>query len=102
MRAFNDRGETLAGVVLSDRIMPGVAWLSYGAWNDPMEPETGALDRSGDGNVLSYAGPQSVHHVGGAFNSVLFDVEKADLDEIAARYPEGVAGKWSTWNRKGE
>ena len=102
VRAFNDRGETLAGVVLSDRIMPGVAWLSYGAWNDPMEPETGALDRSGDGNVLSYAGPQSVHHVGGAFNSVLFDVEKADLDEIAARYPEGVAGKWSTWNRKGE
>lgn len=102
VRAFNDRGETLAGVVLSDRIRPGVAWLSYGAWNDPMTPENGALDRSGDGNVLSYAGPQSVHHVGGAFNSVLFDVEKADLEALAAQYPEGVAGKWSTWNRKGE
>lgn len=102
VRAFNDRGEILAGVVVSDRIMPGVAWMSYGAWNDPMTPEIGSLDRSGDGNVLSYAGPQSVHHVGGAFNSVLFDVEKADLEALAAEYPEGFAGKWSTWNRKAE
>lgn len=100
VRCFNDRGETLAGVVISDRIRPGVAWLSYGAWNDPMSPEIGSLDRSGDGNVLSYAGPQSVHHIGGAFNSVLFDVEKCDLDALKEKYPEGFAGKWSTWNRE--
>jgi len=102
VRAFNDRGEILAGVVVSDRIMPGVSWMSYGAWNDPMKPEIGALDRSGDGNCLSNADPQSVHHVGGAFNSVLFEVEKADLAALAAEYPEGMAGKWSSWNRKGE
>ena len=102
VRCFNDRGEILAGVVISDRVMPGVAWMSYGAWNDPMSPEIGSLDRSGDGNVLSNPNPQSCHHVGGAFNSVLFEVEKADMAAIAEKYPEGMAGKWSTWNRKAE
>ncbi len=100
VRAFNDRGEILAGVIISDRIMPGVAWMSYGAWNDPMTPDVDALDRGGDGNVLSYAGPQSIHHVGGAFNSVLFDVEKADLVALGEKYPEGMSGKWSTWNKE--
>ncbi|MDR1013599.1 MAG: molybdopterin-dependent oxidoreductase [Coriobacteriales bacterium] len=99
VRCFNDRGEVLAGVVVSDRIACGVAWLSYGAWNDPVGPENESLDRSGDGNVLSYPYPQSVHHVGGAFNSVLFEVEKVDLDALAARHPEGFAGRYSSFNR---
>lgn len=99
VRAFNDRGQILAGAVVSDRVAPGVAWLTYGAWNDPMGPETDALDRGGDGNVLSYAGSQSCHHVGGAFNSVLFDVEKIDLDEVLSAYPDGVAGKYTSWKR---
>jgi hypothetical protein len=65
-----------------------------------MTPDADALDRSGDGNVLSYPFPQSVHHVGGAFNSVLFEVEKADLEALAERYPEGFAGKWSSWKKE--
>jgi trimethylamine-N-oxide reductase (cytochrome c) len=101
VRCFNDRGQILAGAVISDRVMEGVSQMTYGAWNDPLSPEHGSLDRSGDGNVLSYAGPQSIHHVGGAFNSSLMEVEKVDFDEIFARYPEGFAGKWSSWNREG-
>jgi trimethylamine-N-oxide reductase (cytochrome c) len=102
VRCFNDRGQVLAGVVLSDRIRPGVSWLTYGAWNDPVADDIDALDRSGDGNVLSYPFAQSVHHVGGAFNSVLFEVEKADLGALRARYPEGFAGKWSSFNPTGK
>ena len=41
----------------------------------------------------------SPHHLGGSFNSVLFEVEKADLDELERRYPEGFAGQYTTWKR---
>ncbi len=99
VRAFNDRGELLAGVVVSDRVMPGVAWLTYGSWNDPVGPESDSLDRGGDGNTISYPGSMSPHHLGGSFNSVLFEVEKADLDELEKRYPEGFAGQYTTWKR---
>lgn len=46
---FNDRGHCLAGAVLSDAIMPGVARLATGAWFDPW---TGG-DRHGNPNVLT-------------------------------------------------
>jgi trimethylamine-N-oxide reductase (cytochrome c) len=101
IRVFNDRGQVLAGAVISNRIKEGAAWLSYGAWDDPLSPEPGSLDRAGNGNELSYAGAQSAHHMGGAFNSVLIEIEKADLSRLQEQYPEGFQGKWSSW-RKGE
>ena len=68
---------------ITKRLIPGVAWLSYGAWQDPLSGDVHTIDRGGDGNVLANNNPMSVHHVGGAFNSVLFEVEKADLDAFA-------------------
>ena len=99
VRAFNQRGALLAGVVVSDRVMPGVAWLTYGSWNDPLGPESDSIDRGGDGNMISYNGPMSCHHVGGSFNSVRFEVEKADLQALEEQYPDGFAGKYTTWKR---
>jgi biotin/methionine sulfoxide reductase len=49
---FNDRGRCLAGAVLSDQIMPGVARLSTGAWYDPDLAGEG-LERHGNPNVLT-------------------------------------------------
>jgi len=46
---FNDRGRCLAGAILSDAIMPGVARLATGAWFDP-GPN---LERHGNPNVLT-------------------------------------------------
>lgn len=46
---FNDRGRCLAGAILSDAIMPGVARLATGAWFDP-GPD---LERHGNPNVLT-------------------------------------------------
>ena len=101
VRVFNDRGSVLAGVKVTDRLTTGVAWLTYGAWNDPVDPEAGALDRGGDGNVLTQAEPMSDHYVSGAYNSCMIEIEAADLDALSNRYPEGFAGAWSTWNREG-
>jgi hypothetical protein len=91
----------LAGVRVTQRMTPGVAWITYGSWNDPLDPGDTPLDRGGDGSVLSNAGPMSSHHCSGAYNSSLIEVEKADLDAIAAMYPEGWAGKYRTWNWRG-
>ena len=46
---FNGRGRCLAGAVLSNDIMPGVARLATGAWFDPWQDG----DRHGNPNVLT-------------------------------------------------
>jgi trimethylamine-N-oxide reductase (cytochrome c) len=100
VECFNDRGSVLAGARLTHRMMPGVAQLSYGSWNDPLDGGHGAPDRGGDGQVLSNAGEMSFHHLSGAYNSNLFEIRKADLGELAKKYPVGWSGKYRTWNRE--
>jgi biotin/methionine sulfoxide reductase len=51
VRVFNDRGQLLAGVAVTEELIPGVAQLATGAWYDPQEPF--GLDRRGNANVLS-------------------------------------------------
>ncbi len=100
VRVFNDRGQVLAGVVITERLAQGVFWLTYGSWNDPLDPKPGAIDRAGDSNSLTPGRGMSIHHLGVASNSALVEVEKADLAKLAAEYPEGWAGKYSTWNKE--
>jgi len=90
----------LGGVVATERIAPGVIWISYGSWNDPLEPVPGALDRAGDSNILTTSRPMSEHHLGYGVNSTLVEVERADLGRLSEQYPEGWSGKFSTWNRE--
>ena len=101
VRCFNNRGQVLAGAHITERLMTGVAWLSYGSWGDPLDTSESPLDRGGDGNYLSNSDPMSAHHIAGAFNSNLFEIERANLDELFEKYPEGMAGKYSTWNKEG-
>ena len=100
VQVFNDRGKVLAGVVLTERLTPGVIWLTYGSWTDPLDPKAGAIDRGGDANNLTPSRRMSVHHGGIAANSTLVEVEKADLEQLAAAYPEGWSGKYATWNKE--
>ena len=51
VRIFNDRGQCLAGAVLSDGVMPGVIALATGAWYDAAG--AGQLERHGNPNVLT-------------------------------------------------
>lgn len=36
VKVYNDRGAILAGVHLSEQILPGVVQMSTGAWYDPL------------------------------------------------------------------
>lgn len=100
VRVFNDRGQILCGVVISNRLVPGVVWVAYGSWPDLLEPKPGSLDRGGNSNFLTSSRGMSEHYIGWACNSALVDVEKADLEALATQHPEGWAGKYRTWNKE--
>ncbi|AKJ43137.1 trimethylamine-N-oxide reductase TorA [Pragia fontium] len=54
VRVFNQRGQVLAGAVISDRYKPGVIRLHEGAWYDPIwDGEHAGLCRYGNPNVLT-------------------------------------------------
>lgn len=54
VKVYNTRGAILAGVHLSEQILPGVVQMSTGAWYDPLDPnEKGSLDKHGNPNVLT-------------------------------------------------
>ena len=54
VRIFNDRGASLAGARVTDRIRRGVVCLATGAWFDPLDAsEIGSLDKHGNPNVLT-------------------------------------------------
>lgn len=54
IRVFNDRGQILVGVKLTENIRRGVIRVNEGAWYDPMEPDKpGSLCRYGDVNNLT-------------------------------------------------
>ncbi|MGV8938588.1 MAG: trimethylamine-N-oxide reductase TorA [Allorhizobium sp.] len=54
IRVFNDRGQILAGVKVTDLIRPGVVRINEGGWFDPVDPrEIGSLCRYGDVNTLT-------------------------------------------------
>jgi biotin/methionine sulfoxide reductase len=78
-RVFNDRGEVLAGVVVSDHIRPGVVELPTGAWYDPLVPGMiGALDKHGNPNVLTMDKGTSKLAQGPIAHSALVEVERFD------------------------
>jgi trimethylamine-N-oxide reductase (cytochrome c) len=99
VRVFNDRGQILCGVMTSQRILNGVVWVAYGSWWDLLEPVPGAIDRGGESNFLTPSKGMSEHYIGAACNSALVEVEKADLEELSKKYPEGWAGKYSSWKK---
>ncbi len=54
IRVFNDRGQVLAGAVISDRFKSSVIRIFEGAWYDPAEGgKIGSLCKNGDPNVLT-------------------------------------------------
>ncbi|MCM0148830.1 trimethylamine-N-oxide reductase TorA [Photobacterium galatheae] len=54
VRVFNDRGQVLAGAVVTDDYLPGVCRIHEGAWYSPLEGgKAGTLCTYGDPNVLT-------------------------------------------------
>jgi biotin/methionine sulfoxide reductase len=79
VRLFNDRGELLAGVVVTAEVREGVVQLSTGAWYDPADASnTGSLDKHGNPNVLTLDKGTSRLGQGPIAHSALVEIEKYD------------------------
>jgi len=73
VRIYNDRGACLAGVILSEALMPGVVQLSTGAWYDPDED---GLCKHGNPNVLTRDKGTSKLAQGPSAHTCLVEVER--------------------------
>jgi biotin/methionine sulfoxide reductase len=82
VRVFNDRGQTLAGVIVSDIVMPGVIQFPTGAWFDPLDRKSpgAALEKHGNPNVLTRDEGTSKLGQGPSAHSALVQVERYDGD----------------------
>ncbi len=77
VRIYNDRGATLAGLIVSDNVQAGIVQLPTGAWYDPLEPGViGSLDKAGNPNVLTRDEGTSELGQGPVAHSTLVEVEK--------------------------
>ncbi len=83
---YNERGTVLAGAYVTERIMPGVAYIDHGAKWDPIE--TGVIDRGGAINTIVPSNTTSKNAVGHAVSGFLVEVEKTNLDELKHKYPK--------------
>lgn len=86
VRIFNERGWTLGGVYVTERIMPHTVYQDHGARIDPIEP--GVSDRGGANNLLAPRNITSKNAPGEVTNGYLVGVEKVDVFELAKQYPE--------------
>jgi biotin/methionine sulfoxide reductase len=81
LRVWNERGETHAGAVVSDDVVPGVALLATGAWYSPLDPARDASpELHGNPNVLTRDVPASRLSQATTAQSVLVAIERADGD----------------------
>ena len=91
---FNARGQVLAGAVVTDLVMPGVAQLATGAWYDPLDPRRpGGLEKHGNPNALTLDKGTSKLAQGPIAHSCLVDIEPwcGPLPPVTAFEPPATA-----------
>jgi trimethylamine-N-oxide reductase (cytochrome c) len=89
VKVFNERGIVLCGAYVTERLMPGVAYVDHGARWDPIIP--GVLDRGGAINTITPHNLTSKKSTGMVVSGFLVDVQKvSDAEWTAWRrdYPE--------------
>ena len=93
VRLHNDRGQCLAGAVVSAGVIPGAVVLATGAWYDPESP--GGLDRHGNPNVLTLDKGTSRLAQGPSSHTTLVGLEKFDGDppEVEVFDPPDLRGR---------
>ena len=95
-RLFNDRGEILAGILVSPEVRQGVVQLSTGAWYDPADTSAAnSLDKHGNPNVLTLDKGTSRLGQGPIAHSALIEIEKydGDLPPVTAFKPPAVVDR---------
>jgi len=89
VKAYNERGAVLCGAYVTERIMPGVAYVDHGARCDWIIPAK--LDRGGAINLISPGGTVSQNCIGQATSGYLVEVEKVSMTQMEDwknKYPE--------------
>ena len=95
VKIYNERGIVLAGAYVTERLMPGVAYIDHGARVDFIIP--GKLDRGGAINLISPIGITSKNASGMATSSYLVQVERvtmAQIEEWRTQYPRAFAREY--------
>ena len=80
VKIYNERGIVLAGAYVTERLMPGVAYIDHGARVDFIIP--GKLDRGGAINLISPIGITSKNASGMATSSYLVQVERVSMAQM--------------------
>jgi trimethylamine-N-oxide reductase (cytochrome c) len=86
IKVYNERGAVMGGAYVTERLMPGVAYMDHGARYDPIVP--GELDRGGAINTITPHNKTSRNATGMVVSSFLVEVERVNLDDLRKRYPE--------------
>ncbi|MEL0305732.1 MAG: molybdopterin dinucleotide binding domain-containing protein, partial [Halieaceae bacterium] len=86
VRIFNGRGACLAGVLISEDVMPGVVELPTGAWFDAQKIDGEILEVHGNPNALTPDIGTSMLAQGCSAHTCMVEVEKYDksLPQLAA------------------
>ncbi len=94
VKIFNDRGTVLGGAYVTERVIPGVAYMDHGSRFDPID--TKAIDRGGAINLITPHSNTSKHVTGMAVSGFLVEVQKVtdeEMDGWKKQYPEAFARK---------
>jgi trimethylamine-N-oxide reductase (cytochrome c) len=89
VRIYNERGSVLGAAVVTERIRPGAIGMEKGGGADSISYTE--INRAGNPNCISPAGPQSKRAYGLAHTGYLVEVEKvtgAQMEEWRAKYPD--------------
>lgn len=92
VKVYNDRGAVLGGAYITERIMPGVIYQDHGARVDSIV--AGECDRGGANNLIAPGMTVSKNCAGEVTSGFLINIEKVDINELKAKYPESFAKRY--------
>ncbi|MFC1909462.1 molybdopterin dinucleotide binding domain-containing protein, partial [Chloroflexota bacterium] len=94
VNVYNERGIVLGGAYVTERISPGVVYQDHGSRVDPIVP--GEIDRGGSNNLIAPTGITSKNCAGMATSGFLVEVEKTNLADLRAKYPEAFTREYDS------
>lgn len=86
VKIYNERGWTMGGAYVTERIVRHAVLQDHGARIDPIE--LGVSDRGGTNNLIAPKAILSENCAGEVTSGYLVGIEKVDVFELARQYPE--------------
>lgn len=93
-KLYNERGGVLGGIIVTERIMPGVLYQDHGSRVDSIVMGEGGLDRGGANNLIAPTPTTSKNTAGEVTSGFLVNIEKVDVFQLAEQYPEAFSREY--------